>query len=69
MSVEYITIERQAEEIDGRIAEMQQMLESNKHDKESLEFKLKELEEEKKGIELERNKKTLLDPEKERRSQ
>lgn len=48
---------------------MQQMLESNKHDKESLEFKLKELEEEKKGIELERNKKTLLDPEKERRSQ
>lgn len=64
VSVEYITIERQAEEIDGRIAEMQQMLESNKHDKESLEFKLKELEEEKKGIELERNKKTLLDPEK-----
>lgn len=42
VSVEYITIERQAEELDGRIAEMKQLLESNKHDKESLEFKLRE---------------------------
>lgn len=68
VSVEYITIQRQAEEIDGRIAEMKQLLESNQHDKESLEFKLREYEEEKKNIQLERNKKQLLDPEKEKRS-
>jgi hypothetical protein len=47
---------------------MQQLLEANKSDKESLEFKLRELEEEKKSIEVERNKKQLLDPEKEKRS-
>jgi len=45
VSVEYITIEKQADELDGRIAEMQNILEKNENDKKSLEFKLQELEE------------------------
>jgi hypothetical protein len=47
---------------------MQNILEKRKNDKESLEFKLQELEEEKKSLDVERNQKKLLDPEKEKRA-
>jgi hypothetical protein len=47
---------------------MQNILEKSKNDKESLEFKLQELEEEKKSLDVERNQKKLLDPEKEKRA-
>jgi predicted ATP-grasp superfamily ATP-dependent carboligase len=36
VSVEYITIERQAEELDSRITEMMQELDHKKNEKESL---------------------------------
>ncbi len=41
VSVEYITVEKQAEEMDSRITQMMQELDQNKSEKESLDFKLK----------------------------
>jgi kinesin family member 1 len=64
VSVEYITVEKEAALMDGRIAQMMQDLDTNIHERESLEAKLHELEEEKKSLEMEKSKKELLDPEK-----
>jgi chromosome segregation ATPase len=65
--VEYITVEKEASMMDGRIAQMMQDLDQNIHERESLEAKLHELEEEKKGLEMEKSKKDLLDPQQEKR--
>lgn len=50
VSVEYITVEKQADELDSRISQMVQELDQNKAQRDSLEGKLHELEEEKKMI-------------------
>lgn len=63
VSVEYITIEKQAEDMQNRISQMMQELDQNKHEKDSLEERLQDLINDKKNIEIERKKKTLSDPE------
>lgn len=44
VSVEYITVERQAEEMDSRISQMVQELDQNRAERDTLEGRLHELE-------------------------
>ena len=65
--MEYITVENEAAQIDGRIAGMVQSIDQNIQERNSLEVRLSELEGEKQVLEMERTEKKLLNPDQEER--